>query len=110
MRHEFSTATVRLTLRPCRLGSVTATCRRWSLETSEAISAAELERMMKLQDVILKAMAKKITWLEAAEIIGVCDRTMRRMRERYEEFGYKGLFDQRRRKRQYIRVPMQTAE
>ena len=32
---------------------------------------------MKLQDVILRAMAKKITWLEAAEIIGVCDRTMR---------------------------------
>ncbi len=26
----------------------------------------ETERMMKLQDVILKAMAKKITWLEAA--------------------------------------------
>ena len=38
---------------------------------------------MKLQDVILKAMAKKISWLEAAEIIGVCDRTMRRMRENY---------------------------
>jgi transposase len=79
------------------------------LETSQAISAAELERMMKLQDVILKAMAKKITWLEAAEIIGVCDRTMRRMRERYEEFGYDGLFDQRRGKRS-VRVPMETAE
>ena len=26
---------------------------------------------MKLQDVILKAMAKKISWLEAAEIVGV---------------------------------------
>jgi hypothetical protein len=50
------------------------------LETSQAISAAELERMMKLQDVILKAMAKKITWLEAGEIIEVCDRTVRRMR------------------------------
>ena len=65
---------------------------------------------MKLQDVILKAMAKKITWLEAAEIIGVCDRTMRRMRKQYEEFGYNGLFDQRRRKRTYLRVPMETAE
>ncbi|MDX6457877.1 MAG: hypothetical protein QOE55_1574 [Acidobacteriaceae bacterium] len=65
---------------------------------------------MKLQDVILKAMAKKISWLEAAEIIGVCDRTMRRMRERYQEFGYDGLFDQRRRKRTTMRVPMQTAE
>ena len=54
---------------------------------------------MKLQDVILKATAKKVTWLEAAEIIRVCDRTMRRMRERYQEFGYDGLFDQRHRKR-----------
>ena len=65
---------------------------------------------MKLQDVILKAMAKKMTWLEAAEIIGVCDRTMRRMRERYQEYGYDGLFDQRRRKRTRLRVPMETAE
>jgi hypothetical protein len=37
------------------------------------ICAAELERTMKLQDVILKAMAKKITWMEAAEIAGVTD-------------------------------------
>jgi transposase len=69
-----------------------------------------MERMMKLQDVILKAMAKRITWLEAAEIIGVCDRTMRRMRERYQEFGYDGLFDQRRRQRTTLRVPLETAE
>jgi transposase len=73
-------------------------------------SAAELERMMKLQDVILKAMAKKISWIEAAEIAGVTDRTMRRMRERYQEFGYNGLFDQRRGKRSMHRVPMETAE
>jgi len=73
-------------------------------------SAAELERMMKLQDVILKAMAKKISWMEAAEIAGVTDRTMRRMRERYQEFGYNGLFDQRRGKRSIHRVPMETAE
>ena len=49
---------------------------------------------MKLQDVILKAMGKKITWLEAAEVAGVTDRTIRRMRERYQEFGYDGLLDQ----------------
>jgi hypothetical protein len=36
----------------------------------ERIGAAELERTMKLQDVILKAMAKTITWMEAAEIAG----------------------------------------
>ena len=65
---------------------------------------------MKLQDVILKAMAKKITWMTAAEIAGVSDRTMRRIRQRYEEFGYDGLFDQRRGKRSIHRIPMQTAE
>jgi len=69
-----------------------------------------MERAMKLQDVILKAMAKKISWLEAAEIAGVTDRTMRRIRERYQEFGYTGLFDQRRGKRSIHRIPMQTAE
>jgi hypothetical protein len=46
--------------------------------------------MMKLQDVILKAMAKKISWLAAAEIAGMSDRTMRRMRQRYQEFGCTG--------------------
>ncbi|HWR52346.1 MAG TPA: helix-turn-helix domain-containing protein [Bryobacteraceae bacterium] len=66
--------------------------------------------MMKLQDVILKAMAKKITWMAAAEIAGVTDRTMRRIKQRYEEFGYDGLFDQRRGKRSVHRIPMETAE
>jgi transposase len=76
----------------------------------KTISAAELERMMKLQDVILKAMAKRITWMAAAEIAGVSDRTMRRIKQRYEEFGYDGLFDQRRGKRSIHRIPMETAE
>ena len=65
---------------------------------------------MKLQDVNLKAMAKKISWLEAAEIIGVCDRTMRRMREGYQKFGYNGLMDRRKGKHSFHRVPMETAE
>ena len=65
---------------------------------------------MKLQDVLLKAMAKKITWWDAAEIIGVCDRTMRRWRERMEEHGYSGLVDRRKGKPSRQRVPLATAE
>jgi len=80
------------------------------LKTRETISAAEIERMMKLQDVILKAMAKKITWMAAAEIAGISDRTMRRIKDRYEEFGYDGLFARRRRKPSILRIPMQVAE
>ena len=52
---------------------------------------------MKIQEVILKAMAGKLKWWEAAEIIGVTDRTMRRWRERYQEQGYSGLWDHRKR-------------
>ena len=65
---------------------------------------------MKLQDVLLKAMAKKITWWQAAEIIGVTDRTMRRWRERLEEHGYSGLADRRKDKPSDKRVPLATAE
>jgi transposase len=66
--------------------------------------------MMKLQDVILKAIAKRITWMAAAEIAGVSDRTMRRIKQRYEEFGYDGLFDQRRGRRSIHRIPLEIAE
>ena len=65
---------------------------------------------MKLQDVILKAMAKKLSWIEAAEIAGMSVRNMQRMRQRYQEDGYNGLFDQRRGKRSIHRIPMETAE
>jgi len=65
---------------------------------------------MKLQDVLLKAMAKKITWWQAAEIIGVTDRTMRRWRERLEAEGYQGLADRRKGKPSFRRVPLQTCE
>ena len=65
---------------------------------------------MKVQDVLLKAMAKKITWWAAAEIIGVTDRTMRRWRQRLEEHGYSGLADRRKGKMSFRRVPLKTVE
>jgi len=69
-----------------------------------------MERMMKLQDVLLKAMAKKITWWDAAEIIGVSDRTMRRWRERLETDGYAGLADRRKGKPSARRIALATVE
>jgi transposase len=80
------------------------------VDSNQAYSAAEVERMMKLQDVLLKAMAKKMRWWEAAEIIGVSDRTMRRWRERLEEHGYDGLTDRRKGKQSQRRVPVKVCE
>jgi transposase len=80
------------------------------VDTPQQYSAAETERMMKLQDVLLKAMAKKIRWWDAAEIIGVTDRTMRRWRERLEAEGYSGLVDRRKGKPSDKRVPLARVE
>jgi len=44
----------------------------------ESYLRAAMERAMKVQEVMLQAMAKKITWFQAAEIIGISDRHMRR--------------------------------
>ena len=71
---------------------------------------AAMERAMKVQEVMLRAMAKKITWYQAAQILGISDRHMRRWRKRYEEFGYDGLFDRRRGKPSPKRVPLALVE
>jgi len=76
----------------------------------ETYPRAAVERTMKLQEVILRALAKKITWEQAAEIIGISDRQMRRWKQRYEEFGYDGLFDRRLGKPSPKRVPLATVE
>ena len=54
---------------------------------NQAWPAAEMERVMKVQEVMLKAMAGKLKWWEAAEVVGVTDRTMRRWRERLAQHG-----------------------
>ena len=45
-------------------------------------SKAAVERAMKVQEVILRALANKIMWWQAAEIIGISDRQMRRWHPR----------------------------
>ena len=65
---------------------------------------------MKVQEVILRAMAGKLKWWEAAEIIGVSDRSMRRWRQRYQEHGYDGLFHRQKGKPSPKRIPVETLE
>jgi seryl-tRNA(Sec) selenium transferase len=44
----------------------------------ESYPRAAVERAMKVQEVILRAMAKKINWWQAPEILGISERHMRR--------------------------------
>jgi transposase len=72
--------------------------------------SAAAERAMKVQEVILKAMAKSITWWQAAEILGISVRSMRRWRLRYERNGYDGLVDRRKGRPSPKRIPMAQLE
>jgi transposase len=72
--------------------------------------ARAVERAMKIQEVILRAVSGQILWMHAAEIIGISDRSMRRWRQRYEEYGYDGLFDRRTQRPSPKRVPLKTVE
>lgn len=76
----------------------------------EYYSIPATERAMKIQEVILRAMSGQIHWIQAAEIIGISDRSMRRWRDRYEQGGYDGLFDRRTRRPSPQRIPLKTAE
>jgi transposase len=68
------------------------------------------ERAMKLQEVLLRATTGKIKWWQAAELIGISERQMRRWRKRLEEQGPQGLLDRRRRKPSSRRVAKAQAE
>jgi transposase len=59
-------------------------------------AAAAVERAMKIQEVIMRALSGAITWLQAADILGVHPRSVRRWRARYEADGWVALYDRRR--------------
>jgi transposase len=79
-------------------------------KSMELYPQSAAERVMKLQEVLVRATSGKIKWWQAAELIGISDRQMRRWRKRYEEEGYQGLLDQRRRKPSSRRVPKEQTE
>src|SRR2546429_1221704 len=55
-----------------------------------------VERAMKVQEVIVRALAGTLTWVQAADILGRSPRSIRRLRWKLEHYGYDGLFDRRR--------------
>jgi transposase len=59
-------------------------------------AAAVVERAMKMQEVILRALSGALTWLQAADILDLDPRTLRRWRARFDANGALGLYDRRR--------------
>ena len=72
--------------------------------------ARALERAMKISEVITRAISGTINWIQAAEILGMSDRQLRRWRNSWDKYGYGGLFDHRTQRPSPKRVPMAEVE
>jgi len=67
-------------------------------------------RMLKLRDVLGRYEAGGLSQLEAAELMGMSERTFRRWSRRFEEDGEEGLLDRRLGRRSGRAVPDEEAE
>jgi transposase-like protein len=72
--------------------------------------ALEGLRMMKFANLLGRWESAELNEAEAAELLGVGERTFRRWRRRYEEEGEAGLLDRRLGKASGKRVPTNRAE
>src|SRR5260370_42010958 len=75
-----------------------------------AYLARAVERAMKIQEVILRALSGQLTWLQAADILGRSPRSIRRLRLMYQRYGQAGLFDRRRPTPSPQRAPLAGGE
>jgi len=67
---------------------------------------AAVERAMKIQEVICRALAGTLTWLQAADILGIRPRSLRRWRARYQAGGTLALYDRRCRRPSRRKAPV----
>jgi transposase len=68
------------------------------------------ERAMRVHEVILRGLSGELTWLQVADILGRSPRSIRRLRVRFERYGYDGLYDGRRIKPSPKRAPVAEVE
>jgi hypothetical protein len=66
-----------------------------------------VERAMKVQEVILRALSDRQPWVQVADVLGVSARTVRRLCLRCQRYGYDWSVDRRRRVPSARRVPIE---
>ena len=65
-----------------------------------------VERAMQVHEVITRALAGQLSWIQAADILGRSPRSIRRLRWLLQHHGYDGLFDRRRQTPSPKRAPV----
>jgi transposase len=53
------------------------------------------ERTMRVREVLMRAVQREISWIQAADILGISDRNMRRWKVKFETAGLEGVLDRR---------------
>src|SRR6266446_1358356 len=67
-------------------------------------------RAMTRKQIIVKAIAGELTWIQAADILGMSPRHMRRLKRQFEVQGYDGIRDHRAHTTRRKRIGMRTLE
>jgi len=68
------------------------------------------ERAMRVEEVILRAVSKQLTFWQAAQILRYSPRHLRRVLQRYRRYGFDGLLDRRKGRPSAKRMPWTVAE
>jgi len=71
---------------------------------------ARKAKQMTRYEIVLKTTAGKLTWLQAAEVLGITPRHMRRLRAEYQEHGIDAFHDNRGGKTRRKRIREETVE
>lgn len=71
--------------------------------------AREAKAMTRNQ-VILKAIDGTLSWIQAAQVLRISPRHLRRLKWRYEKYGFDGLRDYRAGRPRTKRIPLQTVK
>jgi len=71
-----------------------------------AYTQAAVERAVKVHEVLMQGLSGRQPWIHVAEVLGVSVRTVRRLRWRYEQYGFTGLYDHRQRTPSPRAVPL----
>ena len=79
------------------------------MESIERRVAGEVKAMSR-KEVIVKTVAGELTWIQAADILGITARHLRRLKQRWERHGYDGLVDYRGGKPRRTRIALATIE
>ena len=79
------------------------------MESIERRVAGEVKAMSR-KEVIVKTIAGELTWIQAADILGITARHLRRLKQRWERHGYDGLVDYRGGKPRRTRIALATIE